>query len=148
MDKLRRVLSGREDNEELGLTSQVAYHLMTAASTVPGLLMLTSRQGVNEESPVFYTSETCLCLDYQQRQWFAGCYCFCFVFRFKLGALWMSVVNHSCVAFRWRSGTEANRSVRALCFLFLMSTVVNMCYIEHFLYVQFFTRIRKKEELR
>lgn len=83
MDKLRRVLSGREDNEELGLTSQVvAYHLMTAASTVPGLLMLTSRQGVNEESPVFYTSETCLCLDNQQRF-----VLFCFFYRFKLGAL-------------------------------------------------------------
>lgn len=29
MDKLRRVLSGQEENEELGLTSQVANVCMT-----------------------------------------------------------------------------------------------------------------------
>lgn len=88
MDKLRRVLSGREDNEELGLTSQVAYHLMTAASTVPGLLMLTSRQGVNEESPVFYTSETCLCLDTSSGNDLTVVAVFVLFFvRFKLGAL-------------------------------------------------------------
>lgn len=32
MDKLRRVLSGQEDNEELGLTAQVAYMTVNAAN--------------------------------------------------------------------------------------------------------------------
>ena len=46
MDKLRRVLSGREDNEELGLTAQVSFSLVCCElAVVVCLSLLNSRAG-------------------------------------------------------------------------------------------------------